>query len=213
MLWRTSISGPCSESGPETLSEGRSPPSATRAARCRGGGTQPARWCLAFPNPLLHLSYQPPERCGLLLPSTAGTGLDRAGWAPPGRALPFTGTGWAGPFALLGRAEPGPGVTAAAGLPVAFLGGKPRAEVGGFVVRVPKAMADRSPPGEGVTGQRSTGDTCQDFFFFLGILFYSCFRTPCRCRSYACTARAGVSERGKVLPLRGEKWWKMGTKC
>lgn len=51
------------------------------------------------------------------------------------------------------------------------------------------------------------------FFFFLGILFHSCFRTPCRCRSYACTARAGVSERGKVLPLRGEKWWKMGTKC
>lgn len=176
MLWRTSISGPCSESGPETLSEGRSPPSATRAARCRGGGTQPARWCLAFPNPLLHLSYQPPERCGLLLPSTAGTGLDRAGWAPPGRALPFTGTGWAGPFALLGRAEPGPGVTAAAGLPVAFLGGKPRAEVGGFVVRVPKAMADRSPPGEGVTGQRSTGDTCQDFFFFFGYLILLVFQ-------------------------------------
>lgn len=142
LLRRTSMSGPSSESGPETPSEGRSPPSETRPARCRGGGDSLPRGCFAFATPLLHLGYQPPERCGLLLPSTAGTGLDRAGWAPPGRALPFTG-----PFPSLGRAEPGPGVAAAAGLPVAFLGGKPRAEVGEFVVRVPKAMTDRSPPG------------------------------------------------------------------
>lgn len=131
-----------------------------------GRGTQPARWRLAFPNPLLHLSYQLPERCGLLLPSTAGTGLGRAGWAPPGRALPFTGTGWAGPFAPLGRAEPGPGVTAAAGLPEAFLGGKPRAEVGGFVVRVPKAMADRSPPGREWLAGEVLGTHDRIFFFF-----------------------------------------------